>query len=125
MGEILSSLEWKVLMAYLEGKSYILFDSVSNCYFAIGNICVDPSTPGQRNVLALQASQDLYHWKTVRILMDYREEDPAKVGFQYITFLIDEKDIFYVSRTSMNGSGNFHDANYITFHVIENFRKYT
>ncbi len=106
-------------------KSYILFDSVSNCYFAIGNICVDPSTPGQRNVLALQASQDLYHWKTVRILMDYREEDPAKVGFQYITFLIDEKDIFYVSRTSMNGSGNFHDANYITFHVIENFRKYT
>jgi len=105
-------------------KSYVLFDPVSGYYVAIGNICVNPATPGQRNVLALQASEDLYSWRVAKILLDYRDEDPNKVGFQYITFLIDGDDILYVSRTSINGARNFHDANYITFHTIENFRQY-
>ena len=105
-------------------KFYTLFDPLSRHYFAIGNICVDPATPRQRNVLALQTSEDLYSWKTVKILLDYRRKDPTKVGFQYISFLIDGDDILYVSRTSINGARNFHDANHITFHVIEDFRRY-
>ncbi|NLO82380.1 MAG: exo-alpha-sialidase [Clostridiales bacterium] len=105
-------------------KSYVLFDRVSGYYIAIGNICVDPTTPGQRNVLALQASEDLYNWRVVKTLLDYRNEDPNKVGFQYISFLIEGDDIFYVSRTAINGARNYHDANCITFHTIGNFRRY-
>lgn len=105
-------------------KSHVLYDSLSKKYIAIGNICVDPATPGQRNVLALQASEDLYDWYVAKILLDYRHESPGKVGFQYISFLMDGDDLLYLSRTSMNGSRNFHDANYSTFHVIDDFRQY-
>ena len=103
-------------------KSYILQDPVSKKYLAIGNICVDPATPAQRNVLALQASADLVNWQLVKILLDYRQEDPAQTGFQYITFIIDGPDILYLSRTALNGARNFHDANYITLHKLEDFR---
>ena len=85
---------------------------------------MDPTTPGQRNVLALQASEDLYNWRVVKTLLDYRNEDPNKVGFQYISFMIEGDDIFYVSRTAINGARNYNDANCITFHTIGNFRRY-
>lgn len=105
-------------------KSYVLYDPESGQYIAIGNICVDPQTPAQRTVLALEASSDLYQWRIVRILLDYRYEDPTKAGLQYITFIIDGDDILYLSRTALNRSRNHHDANYSTFHVLENFRQY-
>ena len=103
-------------------KTHILFDAVSGCYVGIGNLCVDERTPSQRNVLALVHSRDLYHWKVSKILLDYRHMPWNEVGFQYIFFLIDGEDILYLSRTSINAARNFHDANYQTFHKIENFR---
>ena len=103
-------------------KTHIVYDEVSDRYVAIGNICVDPSTPAQRNVLALQCSKDLYHWDIAGILLDYRDERPEEVGFQYIYFLIDGEDILYLSRTSLNGARNFHDANYSVMHRVKNFR---
>lgn len=103
-------------------KTHIVQDAATGAYLAIGNLCVDPATPGQRNVLALQASEDLIDWRVVDILLDCREEDPAQVGFQYIYFIIDGDDILYLSRTAMNGARNYHDANYQTFHRISGFR---
>lgn len=103
-------------------KTHIVYDKVSGCYVAIGNICVDPQTPGQRNVLALQYSIDLKEWKIVRILLDYRTEKATDVGFQYIYFIIDGDDILYLSRTALNGARNFHDANYSVMHRIKDFR---
>lgn len=105
-------------------KTHILYDSVSDLYVAIGNICVDPETPGQRNVLALEYSRDLYEWKTASLLLDYRRENPREVGFQYIYFLIDGDDLLYLSRTSINGARNFHDANYSVMHRVKDFRTY-
>lgn len=103
-------------------KSHVVQDPVSGEYIAIGNLCVDPATPSQRNVLALQASPDLVNWRVLEILLDYRHEDWQKVGFQYIYFIIDGEDILYLSRTAMNGAFNFHDANYQTFHRVAGFR---
>lgn len=104
-------------------KSHILHDRVSNQYIAIGNICVEAKTPGQRNVLALQASENLYDWRLVKILLDYRDHDPQETGFQYISFIINGDDIMYLSRTAINKARNYHDANYMTFHVVEKFRQ--
>ena len=104
-------------------KTHIVYDEVSDMYVAIGNICVNPETPGQRNVLALEYSKDLYNWEIADILLDYREESHKEVGFQYIYFLIDGDDILYLSRTSLNGARNFHDANYSMMHRVKNFRK--
>lgn len=103
-------------------KTHMLYDKVSDRYIAIGNVCVNPETPGQRNVLALQYSKDLYHWEVADLLLDYREESPKEVGFQYIYFMFDGDDILYLSRTSLNGARNFHDANYSVMHRVKNFR---
>ena len=103
-------------------KTHILRDPVSRQYIAIGNICVDDKTPGQRNVLALQASGDLVNWRVVKILLDYRTDSPKETGFQYISFLFDGDDLCYLSRTAINGARNFHDANFITFHRLCRFR---
>lgn len=104
-------------------KTHIIYDEVSDRYLAIGNICTDPATPDQRNVLALQYSSDLYQWEIAEILLDYREESAQEVGFQYVCFLIDQDDILYLSRTSLNGARNFHDANYSMLHRVKNFRR--
>ena len=103
-------------------KTHILYDETSANYIAIGNVCVDPKTPWQRNVLALQYSRDLKNWKIARLLLDYRTENANDVGFQYIYFIIDGEDILYLSRTSLNGARNFHDANYSMMHRLRDFR---
>ena len=107
-----------------DSKSYILKDPVTGYYVAIGNIWPDETREYKRNVVALQVSKDLINWKTAKILLDEREADPSQVGFQYMTFIISGDDILFLSRTSMNGARNFHDANYQTFHRVDGFRKY-
>ncbi len=102
--------------------TFIVYDDVSGYYVAIGNVCVDPKTPGQRNVLALEYSKDLKNWKIARLLLDYRAEKAGDVGFQYIYFIFDGEDILYLSRTSLNGARNYHDANYSVMHRVKTFR---
>ncbi|WP_135555900.1 sialidase family protein [Paenibacillus cymbidii] len=105
-------------------KTYVLYDEVSDKYIAIGNICVDANYPSMRTVAALLVSDNIYDWKTVKIFIDFREEDPTKVGFQYFTFIIDGDNILCMSRTAINNALNHHDANHMTLHTIENFRQY-
>lgn len=105
-------------------KYDLLYDRKSNAYWAIVSEIVQEEHPGQRNVLSLAVSKDLRTFSIAKRLLDYRQEDPAYVGFQYVSFLIDGDDILYLCRTSINHGRNMHDANYSTFHRIENFRQY-
>ena len=100
-------------------KFEIRYDEISRKYYSIITGTHDHQA---RNILLLAVSEDLYNWRTVCSLLDYSHFDPHKVGFQYISFLIDGDDILYLSRTGFNNPRNFHDANYSTFHKIENFR---
>ena len=103
-------------------KFMIKYDEVSKKYFSIISRRIeDPKTV--RNLLSLAVSSDLENWVTVCDLIDRRYDDPKMVGFQYVDFEIEGDDIIYLCRTAMNNAKNFHDANYSTFHVIENFRK--
>jgi hypothetical protein len=43
-------------------------------------------------------------------------------GFQYADWQFDGDDLIYLVRTSYDGGHNYHDANRITFHRIEDFR---
>jgi hypothetical protein len=45
-------------------------------------------------------------------------------GFQYVDWHFDGPDIIYLVRTAWRGAANFHDANRITFHVLEGFREH-
>ena len=102
-------------------KFMIKFDTVSGKYYSI--VCRRLDEPKTvRNLLSLIVSDDLENWDLVRDLIDYRDGDPEKIGFQYVDFSFSGDDIVYQSRTAMNGAHNFHDSNYATFHRIKNFR---
>jgi predicted neuraminidase len=77
-----------------------------------------------RNTLALISSPDLKTW-TVRSII-CQHPDFEKHGFQYVDWLFDGNDIIAASRTAYDdnadGANSFHNANYLTFHRIENFR---
>lgn len=104
-------------------KFMMRYDGVSGDYFAVGNLPTDGSVVQQRNVLALFRSPDARNWRTVCRLIDGEKEPVCEVGYQYPSFIFDGNDILFQLRTAVNGAGNFHDANYSTFHVISDFRK--
>ncbi|MBQ7839587.1 MAG: fibronectin type III domain-containing protein [Lachnospiraceae bacterium] len=104
-------------------KTHILYDAQTDLYLAIGNICTDPAPMFQRKVLSLMVSKDAQHWRVAANLLDYSKENSADVGFQYPSWFIDGDDILMQVRTAINGSRNFHDANYSTFHRIEHYKE--
>ncbi|MBQ3080213.1 MAG: hypothetical protein IJC48_09500 [Clostridia bacterium] len=103
-------------------KFMIKYDEESGFYYSIATIAYDPNNHSARNLLSLVRSKDLINWETAVDLMDFRDQDPGKIGFQYVDFEIEGDDILYLCRTAMNQAHNFHDANYSTFHRIRNFR---
>ena len=81
-----------------------------------------------RNRLSLIKSRDLVHWEHVTTLVEDdsplpRAESLRRTGFQYADWQFDGDDIIYVVRTAYGGAHNLHDANRITFHRLEGFRK--
>lgn len=80
-----------------------------------------------RNTLALLRSADLRTWEVRCVLLHH--PDRTKHGFQYPDWLFDGDDLIAVVRTAfddgLGGAANFHDANFLTFHRIRNFRSLT
>ena len=102
-------------------KCDIIYDPKSKLYFSL--VSYNLSEPRTlRNLLSLICSEDLREWKLVKHILDYLNDDPQKIAFQYVDFLIDGDDILFQSRTAYNGAKNFHDTNFETFHRISDFR---
>ncbi|MBI5689344.1 MAG: exo-alpha-sialidase [Verrucomicrobia bacterium] len=120
-----------------EAKFTIRFDERSGRYWSIGSKITNPHTGyawlytphHQRNVLSLTSSTDLRTWEERCRLLRFREgqvvtKEESRVGFQYVDWQFDGEDLIAVCRTSWNGL-NYHDANFITFHRVRNFRTLT
>ncbi len=113
-------------------KFTIRYDSLSQHYWTLSNYIPArymrqrPNDPaGIRNTLALVSSPDLRDW-TVRMIV-LQSDDLRSNGFQYADWFFDGEDIAAIVRTAYPQSDgtpadNFHNANYITFHRIGNFR---
>lgn len=102
-------------------KFMIKYDEPSGRYYSV--VCRRIDAPAtNRNLLSLITSKDLAVWETAADLIDRRNDDPDKVGFQYADFEFDGDDLIYLCRTAMNGARSFHDSNYCTFHRLKNFR---
>ena len=118
-------------------KFSIRWDTLSEYYWSITNY-VPPvhrnskkNSERIRNTLTLIRSKNLRSWE-IRDITLY-ESDPLSYGFQYADWCIEGEDIIFVSRTfypdsSVSDDSQFtidraHDANYITFHRIKNFRE--
>ncbi len=117
-------LEFKKLIHFEANfsKFMIKYDSVSEKYYSVATRLYENSADNARNLLSLLSSADLDNWSVVCDLIDYRECDPEKTGFQYVDFEFAGDDIIYLCRTAMNNPNNYHDSNYSTFHRIKNFR---
>ncbi len=110
-------------------KFSIRFDPQSKLYWTICNMITpefsDRDAGSVRNTLVLKSSSDLKSWKVNKVLLHH--PDILKHGFQYVDWQFDGRDIILLSRTAYDdefgGADNFHNANYLTFHRINNFRK--
>ena len=104
-------------------KFTIRFDSLTKRYWSLVSKQKNPEA--YRNVLTLVSSSDLRNWKVESVIL--RHADSVKHAFQYIDWLFEDRDIIAVSRTSyddgLGGAYRAHDANYLTFHRIHNFRE--
>ncbi len=111
-------------------KFNILFDTETQKYWTISNYVPEQekgyNPERTRNTLALMYSEDLNNWTVKAIVVHH--PDVEKHGFQYVDFQFDGKDIIFVSRTAYDdeegGADSQHNANYITFHRIKDYKNY-
>jgi hypothetical protein len=110
-------------------KFAIRWDKTSKRYWSLASI-VDEKfrapDPGKiRNTLALTCSPNLRDWEVRSVILTH--PDTIHHGFQYVEWLFEGKDIIAACRTAYDddqgGAHNNHDANFLTFHRIENFRQ--
>lgn len=110
-------------------KFTIRHDPATNLYWTLTNYVPDFHQGSRavrtRNTLALASSPDLRHW-TVNSVVLYHP-DVEKHGFQYVDWLFEGDDLIVASRTAyddgLGGAHNQHDANFLTFHRVKNFRQ--
>jgi hypothetical protein len=109
-------------------KFTIRYDRRSGHYWSLANWVPPDKRTGKpastRNTLALIRSRDLRQWEVRAVILEH--PDPLSHGFQYVDWLVEGSDIIAVCRTAyddgMGGANNFHDANFMTFHRVPNFR---
>jgi hypothetical protein len=112
-------------------KFTIRRDPEAETYYALTN-WIPPSQLGgdaerTRNTLALIASQDLRSWQVQSVILHHPDRD--RTGFQYVDWQFDGPDLICVTRMAfddgLGGAHNCHDANYIAFLRIPDYRQRT
>jgi len=110
-------------------KFTIRHDEVSGDYVALVNHVAEPSRWQRglraRNTLCLARSADLRTWTVSDPLLQHPDDEHH--AFQYVDWLFDGSDLVYLSRTAWDEpdgtpAHNYHDANYLTFHRLPDFR---
>lgn len=110
-------------------KFTIRYDNVTKKYWSLTNYVlakdrVSGDNGAVRNTQVLIYSSDLRNW-TIKDTVLHVDEKQFH-AFQYLDWQFDGEDIVAVSRTAWDDAGglppNFHNANFITFHRIRNFR---
>ena len=108
-------------------KFAIRYDETSGKYLAIGNVKTTDGFPTQRNVLAMYVSEDLVNWSYAATLISDNtlamlEDLMQNYGYQYPDFLIVGDDLLLVVREASGNTVYYHNANYISCFVIDDFR---
>jgi hypothetical protein len=109
-------------------KFTIRHDPTTNLYWTLCNFIPEfqqfERAASTRNTLALASSPDLRDW-TVRCVV-LHHPDVEKHAFQYVDWLLEGDDLIVASRTAyedgIGGALRAHDANFLTFHRVQDFR---
>jgi hypothetical protein len=103
-------------------KFTIRYDPQTARYWSIASKQTNPIA--YRNHLVLTSTADLRNWQVEAPLLHHT--DAQKHAWQYVDWQFDGDDIVFVSRTAFDdksgGAQSAHDANYLTFHRIQDFR---
>lgn len=112
-------------------KFTIRWDKRTRRYWTLSNPALDKypqsakDPASVRNTLVLMSSPDLRSWTIHSTILEH--PDPLHHAFQYVDWQFEGKDLIVASRTAFDdetgGAHRAHDANYLTFHRIENFRQ--
>lgn len=112
------------------GKKFtIRYDEESAKYWTLTNTVFEDDRGKEhcgllRNRVTLVCSDDLRNWEIRDTVISH--DDPHFHGYQYWDWQFDGNDIIAVSRTASESETGLpvrqHDANYLTFHRIKNFR---
>jgi hypothetical protein len=120
-----------------QSKFTIRYDATSGRYWSLSQKITHPhdgrdrrSAPGlQRNVLMLVSSKDLVHWTEHGAVLRWKAGQQLttrdRVAFQYPDWQFDGDDLVAVARTAWGEAASYHNANYLTFHRVKNFRSFT
>jgi hypothetical protein len=110
-------------------KVLIRWDEASKVYWALSNPA-PPEVKGRetskvRNTLAVFTSPDLRDWTKRAVLLHH--PDAVYHAFQYPDWIVEGDDLLVASRTAyddgLGGAARAHDANYLTFHRVREFRR--
>jgi hypothetical protein len=110
-------------------KVLVRWDEPSMLYWALSNPA-PPEMKGRetskiRNTLAVFTSPDLRDWTKRAVLLHH--PDTVNHAFQYPDWIVEGDDMLVVSRTAyddgLGGAARAHDANYLTFHRVREFRR--
>jgi hypothetical protein len=104
-------------------KFTIRYDKRTSRYWSIANKQTDPVA--YRNNLVLASSSNLRKWTVEKPLLHHAEAQ--RHAWQYVDWQFEGDDIVFASRTafddSLGGAHSAHDANYLTFHRVIDFRR--
>ncbi|PTY06098.1 glycosyl hydrolase [Verrucomicrobia bacterium LW23] len=111
-------------------KFTVRHDSVSGLYWTLANAVparysgTKDNHASIRNTLMLLCSSNLRQWTRRAVILQH--PDVHRHGFQYADWHFDGNDMIAAVRTAWEdatgGAPNEHDANYLTFHRIKDFR---
>jgi hypothetical protein len=128
-----AALAFEKTIAYPGGakKFLIRFDKKSRRYWALATparpefAMTQKSPAATRNTLVLLSSADLAAWREERVIVAH--PDAERHGFQYPDWHFDGRDIIAAVRTAWvtetSRPPRAHDANFLTFHRIADFRR--
>jgi len=91
-------------------------------YWAL--VCKQKNPDAYRNNLVMVSSKNLINWEVKQPILHHHDMNTH--AFQYVDWQFEGADIVFVSRTSfedgLGGAHDAHDANYMTFHRVLDFR---
>ena len=111
-----------------QSKFMIKYDDATGKYLSMTSLTTNGSTH-QRNVLALVASDDLFTWEVVDILLVERQMMNNTLSeyahaFQYVDFDVMGDDLLLIVRESVGDSCNYHNANAITLYTLADYAEH-
>ncbi|MCC6683195.1 MAG: exo-alpha-sialidase [Phycisphaeraceae bacterium] len=106
-------------------KFNIRFNAQTNTYWTVASIVneenyqTDRRPAHIRNQVAIMQSPDLINWTVERVVIKDLS-DVQHIGFQYLDWQFDGRDIIAACRTAfpdaIGPAHNYHDADFLTFH---------